>query len=93
MNRRSFALSLPALGLLAGCDSEQQPSSTATLLSNGDVQSAMKTLARELDDLESRVGGFDDGNWREVVPEVRASAENVRSAFDVLRRSLGVPNA
>ena len=93
MNRRQFAISLSAAGLLIGCDSEQKPSATATLPNNGEVQDAMKALDSAIGDLESDVGSFDSDNWREVVPEVESAASDVRGAFEDLRRALGVSDA
>jgi hypothetical protein len=90
MNRRIFTLSLPAAALFLGCDSNQKPSMTATVLNNGNVQSAMKTLAGEIDDLSAVISDFDNKQWREVVPEVPAASENVSNAFEALRKALGV---
>ena len=93
MNRRQFALALSATATgLIGCDTEQKPSSTATLLNNEDVQNAMKALSSAISDLESEVTGFDGGNWREVVPNVQTGASNVSYAFQKLRDALGVKN-
>lgn len=93
MNRRQFAVSVATAGLLIGCDTEQKPAATATLLNNSEVQDAMKAVDSAIDDLESNVGSFEDENWREVVPEVQSAASNVRDAFDNLRRALQVPNS
>jgi hypothetical protein len=94
MNRRLFALNLPvAAGLLIGCDTEQKPSHTATLLSNGEVQDAMKAVDSAIDGLEGDVGRFDDENWRDIVPDVQAAASDVRDAFAKLRTALGVADS
>ena len=93
MNRRQFAILIPAAFTLVGCDTDQQPSSTATLLNNSEVQNALKALDGAIDSLESDVSRFEDENWREVVPDVDTSATNVRDAFDILRKALGVSGA
>jgi hypothetical protein len=90
MNRRQFAASLPLAGLLIGCDTDQKPSHTATLLDNSEVQDAMKSLDSAIGDLEGAVSNFDDENWREVAPDVETATTDVRVAFDSLRRALGV---
>lgn len=94
MNRRKFALTAISCSvLLTGCDTEQKPATTATLLNNSGIQSAMKNLADAIDNLVGDVGEFDSNSWREVVPKVTSSSEEVSSAFEVLRRALSVPNA
>lgn len=91
MNRRQFArVALSASALLVGCDTEQKPSHTATLLNNSEVQDALKSLASAIDSLVGDVGNFDTQNWKEVVPEVTSSAEEVSGAFERLRRALQV---
>lgn len=89
MNRRKFALLLPAAAMM-GCDTEQKPSHGATLLNNSAVQAALKALDDAIDGLEGDVGRFEGENWREVVPDVDAAATDVRDAFNALRRELGV---
>jgi len=93
MNRRKFAASLALSIPLIGCDTEQKPSHTATLLNNSDVQEAIKSLAAAIDSLEGDTGRFDSENWREVVPDVETAATDVRDAFDRLRQALQVPNS
>ena len=91
MNRRQFALvTLSATTLLIGCDTDQKPSHTATLLNNGEVQEALKSLADAIDNLVGDVGDFDTKAWREVVPEVTNGTEEVSGAFERLRRALQV---
>jgi hypothetical protein len=93
MNRRRFAVAAISFTvLLAGCDTVQKPSSTATLLNNSGIQEALKSLAAAIDDLVSDISEFDTENWREVVPKVTSSAEDVSGRFETLRRSLSVPN-
>ena len=53
----------------------------------------MKALADAIDTLVGDVGEFDTMNWREVVPRVTSSAEDVSSSFERLRRALSVPNS
>jgi hypothetical protein len=94
MNRRQFALAAASCSvLLTGCDTEQKPAATATLLNNSEIQSALKNLADAIDTLVGDVGEFDSNNWREVVPQVTSSSEEVSSAFEALRHALSVPNA
>jgi HAMP domain-containing protein len=93
MNRRQFAISaLSASLVLIGCDTDQKPSHTATLLNNGEVQEALKSLADAIDNLSGDVSNFDTENWREVVPEVKSGTEEVSGAFERLRRALQVPS-
>jgi hypothetical protein len=90
MNRRAFALTaLSSTALLLGCDTEQKPSHTATLFNNSGVQEALKSVEDAISGLESNVDGFDNENWRDVVPEVKSAADDVRSAFEHLREQLG----
>ena len=94
MNRRQFALAAVSFSaLLAGCDTEQKLAATATLLNNSEIQSALKNLADAIDTMVGDVGEFDSNSWREVVPQVTNSSEEVSSGFEALRRALSVPNA
>lgn len=93
MNRRQFAVALPIAFVITGCDNDQKPAATPTLLNNGGVQDALKALADAVDTMESDVGDFESESWRDVVPKVTESAADVSSAFQALRRALSVPNA
>ncbi len=95
MNRRLFPIALAAscVTVAIGCESEPKPSTTATLLNNDDVQSAMRSLDYSIGGLESAVGGFDDDNWREVVPDVQTDTANVRDSYRRLRQALGYSDA
>jgi hypothetical protein len=94
MNRRQFTITaLSASTILIGCDTDQKPSHTATLLNNAEVQEALKSLADAIDNLSGDVRDFDTKNWKEVVPEVTSGTEEVSSAFERLRRALQVPNS
>ncbi len=94
MNRRQFALAAASYSaLLTGCDTEQRPAATATLLNNNEIQSALKNLADAIDNLVGDVGEFDSNSWRDVVPKVTSSSEEVSSAFESLRHALSVPKA
>jgi outer membrane murein-binding lipoprotein Lpp len=95
MNRRDFAVAAMTSSVLAvaGCDNDQKPARTSTLLNNSGVQEAMKAVEDAIGGLESNVDNFDDENWREVVPEVKTSATDVRDAFDRLRQELGVADS
>jgi hypothetical protein len=94
MNRRKFSTAAFASAVfLAGCDTEQKPAPTATLLNNSGIQEAMKAVADAIDTLVGDVGEFDTENWRDVVPKVTSSAEDVSSSFEALRSALSVPNS
>jgi hypothetical protein len=91
MNRRQFArVTLSASALLIGCDTQQKPAHTATLLNNSEVQEALKSLAGVIDNLVGDVGDFDTKPWTEVVPEITSGTEEVSGAFERLRRALQV---
>jgi outer membrane murein-binding lipoprotein Lpp len=92
MNRRRFAVAaISSTVLLAGCNTEQKPSSTATPFNNSGIQESLKSLAAAIDDLVGDISEFDTENWREVVPKVTSSAENVSERFEALRRELIIP--
>jgi outer membrane murein-binding lipoprotein Lpp len=94
MNRREFAIAaISSAGLLAGCDTDQKPASTATLLNNSEVQQALQSLSAAIDGLETEVGNFQSEDWRDVVPEVDSASANVRDAFNGLRKALGAPGS
>jgi len=91
MNRRQFArVALSASSVLIGCDTDQKPSHTATLLNNSGVQDALKSLASAIDNLAGDVSDFDTKPWKEVVPEVTSGTEEVSGAFETLRRALQI---
>lgn len=91
MNRRKFSIAaISSLALIAGCDSEQKPSPTATLINNSEVQEAMKRLSSAIQELQAQVGDFETQDWKTVVPEVDNAAQEVDSAFFSLKKSLGV---
>ena len=84
MNRRQFAASgLIATGvLLAGCEpARQRPSA--------ELKSDLEVLDSAIGTLESKIGDFDQENWKDVVPEVKSAAAEVRSAFYKIREALG----
>jgi hypothetical protein len=93
MNRRSFTLAAVAgsFAVIAGCDGDSKPSHTATMLDNEDVHLAMSAVDDALANLEGNVDNFDSEGWRDVVPEVKACAGELRSAVESLRRALGYP--
>jgi hypothetical protein len=80
---------LAAVAVAVGCDSEPKPSHTATLLNNEEVHRAFSELDDAVSSLESNASDFDDENWRDVVPEVKTDADNIRDAIDSLRQTLG----
>jgi outer membrane murein-binding lipoprotein Lpp len=90
MNRRNFTLAaLSSAVVLAGCDTDQKPSRTATVLNNGEVQRALQNLSSAIASLQGETERFESEDWKDVVPEVQGAAENVQSAFLALRQSLG----
>ena len=90
MNRRQFAISALSASTILGCDTDQKPSHTATLLNNADIQNAMKSLADAIDNLAEDVSEFDTEDWKEVVPKITGGTEDVSAAFERLRRALQV---
>ena len=48
-------------------------------------------LGTAIDTLVGDIREFDTVNWREVVPQVTSSSEEVRSSFESLLRALSVP--
>lgn len=90
MNRRQFTLATSALMLLSGCDTAQKPAAMATLTNSEEIQACMKRLADAISELEASTSDFDDSNWKDVVPEVRNSAEMVQMAFGYLQKALGI---
>ncbi len=94
MNRRNFSLALLSSAVvIAGCDDNQKPSHTATVLNNSAVQTALQNLSAAIGTLQNEAAQFDDEDWKDVVPEVQGAAENVHSAFNALRQALGVSDS
>jgi outer membrane murein-binding lipoprotein Lpp len=75
--------------LVAGCDSEPKPASTATLFNKEEMHNAIQELDSQISALEGDVEDFDSESWRDVVPRVREGAESVRGALDELKKALG----
>jgi hypothetical protein len=94
MERRQAIFTLLGAGslLTAGCDSEEKPDATATLLNNENVHKAMKAVVDAVETLESDVDEFSSTNWREVVPNVENATVDLRDAVDTLRKELGYTN-
>jgi hypothetical protein len=80
---------LARLTLIASCDSEPKPASTATLLNKEEVHHAIQELDSQIGALEGDVEDFDSESWREVVPRIKEGAESVRGALDDLKKALG----
>jgi|HubBroStandDraft_5_1064220.scaffolds.fasta_scaffold118871_2 hypothetical protein len=91
MNRREFAVLLPAMSLALGCDSEPKPVVTATLPNNEKIQNAIEHLGSVIGDLEEGVDGLQHGDWRKFVPKVETTAGDIRIAYEHLRQALGMP--
>ena len=90
MNRRQFAVSLPAAGLLIGCDTAPKPSPPSPLPGNPKVQDALKSLDLAIRNLEANVDRLFDETWADVVPDVEASARDVQTTFASFRKATGV---
>ena len=92
MNRRQFAASLPAAGLLIGCDTKakKEPSPPSTRPDNPEVRDALKSLDLAIRNLEANVDRLFDETWADVVPDVEASARDVQTAFASFRKASGV---
>jgi hypothetical protein len=77
------------LALVAGCDAEPKPSSTATLFNKEEVHGAIQELDSQIGALEEDAEAFDSESWRDVVPRIKEGAESVRGALDNLKKALG----
>jgi outer membrane murein-binding lipoprotein Lpp len=77
------------LALVAGCDSEPKPASTATLFNKEEVHQAIQELDSQIGALEEDAEAFASENWRDVVPRIKEHAESVRGALDNLKKALG----
>src|SRR5579862_4349559 len=95
MNRRHFAVLLPAAGLLVGCDTEQKPAPAPSPININDekVQNSLRNLASAIGDMEEDVDGLRHGDWSKFVPKVEAAASDIRIAYEHLRQALGLPTA
>jgi outer membrane murein-binding lipoprotein Lpp len=80
---------LAGLTLIASCDSEPKPASTATLFNKEEVHNAIQELDSQIGALEGDVEDFDSESWRDVVPRIKEGAESVRGALDDLKKALG----
>jgi outer membrane murein-binding lipoprotein Lpp len=83
------AICMAGLALVAGCDSEPKPASTATLFDKEEVHNAIQELDSQIGALEGDVEDFDSESWRDVVPRIKEGAESVRGALDNLKKALG----
>ena len=95
MNRRQFAVLLPAAALSLGCNTEQRSAASAGPININDerVQNAIKNLGVAIGDLEEDVVGLQHGDWGKFVPKVETAAADIRIAYEHLRQSLGLPTA
>jgi hypothetical protein len=80
---------LAGLTLIASCDSEPKPASTATLFNKEEVHGAIQELDSQIGALEEDAEDFDSENWRDVVPRIKEGAESVRGALETLKKALG----
>jgi hypothetical protein len=80
---------MTSLALVAGCDSEPKPASTATLFNKEEVHQAVQELDSQIGALEEDAEDFDSESWRDVVPRIKEGAESVRGALDNLKKVLG----
>ncbi len=46
------------------------------------TESQFSELKSEIESLNGAIEAFQDSNWREIVPEVQAAAQNVETAAD-----------
>jgi hypothetical protein len=87
--RRTLLLGIATLGTvsLQACspDGDAKPSAAATLVNHDKIAKAMADLNAAVDGLNQAISGFDDDNWRDVVPTVRQAATDVDSAVTTLR--------
>jgi len=97
--KRRLALKLiggssPLFLLLAtGCSDTGDSSSHGTIISSAqlsELESALEGLGSQIDDLETHVQSFRDGstNWRDIVPDVELTVEEVKAAFDEAEATL-----
>ena len=89
--QRREALGILCVGLtiLAGCDSESEPDTTATVFNKEGVHQAMKAVIDAVEALEGDVEDFRTTSWKEVVPNVESGVGELRDAVDKLRQELG----
>lgn len=92
MNRRQFAISLPAAGLLIGCDADRKPAPASTPL-NAEVRDALNSLGAAIRNLETNVDRLGDESWADVVPDVTGAANDLRGPFEALKKALGVADS
>jgi hypothetical protein len=87
--RRALLLGIATLGAmtLPACSppEDAKPSAVATFANHDKIVQAMDELAGAVDKLDQAIGGFDDDNWRDVVPSVREAAGSVESALANLK--------
>ena len=93
MNRRQFAVALPAACLLAGCKQEQPVPATPLKVNDPRVQDAISNLASAIEDMEGNVDGLRHGDWSKFVPRVETTASDIRIAYEHLRQAMGMPTA
>ena len=91
-DRRAVLGGLGSVLVLAGCRNEVNSSSTATPDSE-QVQNALTALGESVETLQKSIGEFGTANWMEVVPHVRAAAEEVNNAVLQMRNVLGYGDA
>jgi hypothetical protein len=87
--RRKLLLGLGTLGAaaLASCSQRgaDRPSAVATLANHDKIVEAIGDLSTAVESLEQSVSGFEDENWRDVVPEVESATASVSGALDTLK--------
>jgi hypothetical protein len=71
----------------------QKPLHPSPLLSNAEVQDAMKSLALAIRNLEVNADRLGDESWLDVVPDVEGSARDVQNSFASLQKAMGVANS
>jgi outer membrane murein-binding lipoprotein Lpp len=94
MNRRLFSIAaIASVVAIAGCDNDQKPSRSATVLNNSEIQAALQRLSEAIGTLEANVERFQSENWRDVVTDVEDATASVHGAFDGVRRALRTPES
>ena len=75
---------------LAGCSTT--PSTADALAESDEVHNAVNTLMDAVAALNESLAEFGKANWTDVVPHVRAAADEVKQGVTSLRAALGYPD-
>lgn len=88
--RRALLIVLGAIGagVVTACSrqaDDDKPSAVATLANHDKIVEALGDMSAAVESLEQSIGGFDDDNWRDVVPEVKTAVASVSEALAALK--------